>query len=162
MNYLKLFEQFDNWLKETISDIFIDWIDFNIHVVENETSKNKHNLYIFIIAPNNKQYFTLNENMKSDIIKCIDLVSYQKNKLDKLLFMPSIFYNNMDEHKSKLIKFPSMDKYEKSNFIHKILVEKNVEEIVIDENEKFYFDDNLEISNKIAIGYILLIFEKNQ
>lgn len=156
MNYIKLFENFNLDIKETTKDILIDWHNFTIETLEYENK-----LYVFIVTPDTpKKYFTLKEDMKQDLFKLIDYVSYEEYNFSKFYVYFSMYLNNPNDFKDNLYK-AIKDKHYKKVFISK-LIDKNMELMKID-GDKIIFDyDNIELTNKLAIGFILLTFDKNQ
>lgn len=151
MNYIKLFENFSENIKDTIQDILIDWYDFTIETLEYENK-----LYVFIISPTNSEYFTINDEMKGDISRVINYICHDNYRLANLYLYPSILLGPI--FKQQLLQAIE-NEYDRSIFIKNLY--KNTEEIEIKGNKFMFKDDNFELTNKIAVGYLLLIFSKN-
>ena len=158
MNFIKLFENFDK--EETIKDILVDWYDYRIELI-------KHNkkLYIFIIHPNilmsHVDYFKLDNEKVNDLDRIISYIEYDKYKLSNFFMMPSIYLNDEElddllfkiEH-SKTNNYYKPDYYINLNKLEELSISHDNNTPII--KPKY---DNYPMNN-IAIGYLLLIFDK--
>jgi hypothetical protein len=156
MKYMKLFENYSE-IEDYIKDILIDWIDFDIQVIE---QNNK--VYVFIIHPDvlmsHVHYFILNDEKINDMDKLILHMEFYNHKLLNIQVMPSYYFNDDDKEELLFkINHSKLNNYYKPEYYLKLSKMEDLEY----KNETLNFKDtSIPNVSKVAIGYMYLSFEK--